>query len=296
MRGRRLIGTSRWQALTVPGMLFVLCAATCGPPPPPDLDSAQGRAVDRALNETTVDALDCRAGDCLDWHRIRLVAPGTLRLEARVARSDERASDPSLSLILADGFGERIDGLDDVRSVEQELIRELNPGFYLIGVESPDRAKAMAYELTPRFAETVIEESAPEPTIRKKKTVTPRKPIEPIEPRVRRVDAEVLEVEGQLSAPTAVLLDIGRARGVFQGMSGELMEGDDLVGRIEVLDVYDEGSRARLSSPLLRPITPRVKAILLFPDENGSAPTRRRDLAFDEESDAWFAGQDARKS
>ena len=44
-----------------------------------------------------------------------------------------------------------------------------------------------------------------------------------------------------------------------------------IIGRIEIQDVYDEGSRARLTAPLTGAITPSVKAVLLFPADGAPA-------------------------
>lgn len=263
LRGRRPLRNELLVAFSVIGLL---CGATCSPPPDPD--SAQGQAIDRPLGEASTGSLDCRAGDCLDWHRIRVVDRGTLRLGARATRSDK--PDARFAVILADGFGETIERLEDLGEAQRELTRVLEPGFYLIGVESPARAKALDYQLTTDFEPIV----APPPPVRPK--VEP-KPPSPTRPTHRSVDAEVLEVEGQLSQPTGVLLDLGRDRGVTEGMTGELLEDGRIVGKIRVLDVYEEGSRATVELPLLRPITPRVKAVLHFPESRGSGDGRGSD-------------------
>ncbi len=281
-------------------LILVTGGATC-PKAVPDIDGARGQAIERALGQTHVNTLQCHAGDCQDWHRIRLPEPGVLFLNSRIVRS--RDSHSHYALLLEDGFGDPLQNLRNVGTSGQKLVRALDAGVYLIGVEAPPGSAELVYEIRTRFEPDRLVsppqgDFAPEVL-----------PDEPPQPSFERVDAEVLEVEGRMAAPTGVLLDLGRNRGIVSGLLGELLEGDAMVGEIEVIDIYDEGSRARVFLPLTRPITPAVRAVLLLPasdeikaasDEaydSGATPGGDMDSGADSGSgsgsDIWATDQDA---
>jgi hypothetical protein len=77
---------------------------------------------------------------------------------------------------------------------------------------------------------------------------------EPAAPRPEWVIAEVLDVEEVAGRPAAVMLEAGGSEGIEPGMRGELFEGDAVIGRIEVVEVYPTGSRARILGALSGPV------------------------------------------
>jgi hypothetical protein len=89
-----------------------------------------------------------------------------------------------------------------------------------------------------------IPEPAPEPV------------PEPVVPAPRRwIVAEVLDVEEASGEPFAVMIEAGEPAGIREGMRGELVEGDVVIGTIEIVDVYPSGSRARIVGPLSAPVS-----------------------------------------
>jgi hypothetical protein len=72
----------------------------------------------------------------------------------------------------------------------------------------------------------------------------------------------VIEVERAGGEPIAILLEAGTSQGVKPGQSGELIESGQVIGRIEVVDVYSAGSRARIVGGLSSPITLDTRARL----------------------------------
>ena len=67
--------------------------------------------------------------------------------------------------------------------------------------------------------------------------------------------AEVLDVEETDGEVSAVMVEAGAPDGMRPGMQGELFEGDTAIGEIEIVDVYDTGSRARIVGPLSAPVS-----------------------------------------
>lgn len=260
------------------GLILALGGATCRRLP--DEDGARGQAVERALDDTYVNSLECRKGDCADWHRVRIRERGTLSLDCRAVRGDE--PNPLFTVQLEDGFGDAIDAMENVGDSSQRLMRVLDPGVYLVGIEAPEKTRSIVYELTVGF----------EPAPRRVSTPARVDPG-PRVPTYRRVDAEVLEVEGSMAEPSGVLLDLGGNRGVYEGLRGELVEGDSLVGDIRVVNVYEEGSRASVALPLRRPITPAVRAVLLFPSKDKSTTEPAAGEESGASPDAWDTESDA---
>lgn len=87
------------------------------------------------------------------------------------------------------------------------------------------------------------------------------------------VVAEVLDVEEAGGTTTAVMLEAGAPDGISPGMQGELYEGDTVIGRIEVVDVYPSGSRARITSRLTAPISfDTLSRIEVPPGTPGATP------------------------
>jgi hypothetical protein len=80
-------------------------------------------------------------------------------------------------------------------------------------------------------------------------------PEPPPAPEPTWVVAEVLDVEEASGKPAAVMIEAGEPDGIRAGMRGELVEEDVVIGRIEVVDVYPSGSRARIVGPLLAPVS-----------------------------------------
>jgi hypothetical protein len=78
-------------------------------------------------------------------------------------------------------------------------------------------------------------------------------PVEPPVPVYIRSD--LLEVERSSGQPVAVLLEAGAGEGLRRGMVGELVDGGRVIGELEIIAVYDDGSRARIVGDLVAPIT-----------------------------------------
>jgi hypothetical protein len=64
------------------------------------------------------------------------------------------------------------------------------------------------------------------------------------------VTAEVLDVEEEGGVASFVLLDAGAPQKVVEDMQGQLREGDRAIGQIVIVEVYADGSRARVVGDL----------------------------------------------
>ena len=75
----------------------------------------------------------------------------------------------------------------------------------------------------------------------------------------------VLEVEAASGRPRFVIIDGGIKNGLQRGFRGRLVERGRSIAEIEIVEVYDEGSRARIATELADRITPQTAAEIDVP-------------------------------
>jgi len=93
-----------------------------------------------------------------------------------------------------------------------------------------------------------------------------KQPGLPLEkPRFEITSWMVLEMEMESGQPRFVIIDGGRKNGIQRGFRGRLIEGGRSIAEIEIVEVYDEGSRARIATELLDRITPQTAAEIDLP-------------------------------
>ena len=93
----------------------------------------------------------------------------------------------------------------------------------------------------------------------------PAPPLEELKPRFETTSWMVLEVETESGQPRFVIIDGGRKNGLQRGFRGRLIGRGRSIAEIEIVDVYDEGSRARISTGLVDRITPQTAAEVDIP-------------------------------
>jgi hypothetical protein len=234
--------------------VLALSCSTCQPPPDPDGVTTGAQPLE--LGSWHRDALDCEEGDCADWYRFETSEPGTLRVDA-VRLEDDREL-PEFSVALADGDGVV---LEEAKSGGQTRARLTHPkakgqhvpaGRFALAVSTPAEDEgALGYELRVTF------KARPKPK--------PPPPPPRAEPSFRTMKAVVLEVEARADGGEAVLIDQGSRSGVARGQIGRLLVGGKKVADIEIVDVYPEGSRARIRGALGAAITPNTVAEIDVP-------------------------------
>lgn len=88
---------------------------------------------------------------------------------------------------------------------------------------------------------------------------TPPPPETPETPAARPgaswIVAEVLDVEEVSGRARTVMIEAGEPDGVEAGMEGVLVDGETEIGRIEIVEVYPTGSRARIVGVLSGPVS-----------------------------------------
>jgi hypothetical protein len=216
---------------------LVACAGT--PTADPDGAAETAQTIEVAPR---ADALECGADakpDCADWFRFRVAAVGALRVSATpVAPSAPApgASAPApapLELAIAEASGREIGRAKagpGAPAAEIPLAATA-PTEYVAVVTLPPGAGAVAYRLE---FDAPVKGAAPAGA-----------------PAARVSRWEILEVD----ADGALLIDGGRQDGLRAGQRGRLVDGKRTLGALVVVDVFDEGSRARIEGALSGEIT-----------------------------------------
>ena len=93
----------------------------------------------------------------------------------------------------------------------------------------------------------------------------PGLPVEDSQPRFETTYWMVLEVEAASGQPRFVVIDGGIKNGLQRGFRGRLIERGRSIAEIEIVEVYDEGSRARIATELADRITPQTAAEIDVP-------------------------------
>jgi hypothetical protein len=79
----------------------------------------------------------------------------------------------------------------------------------------------------------------------------------------------VLEVEGRPGDPRSVLISRGERDGIRPGLRGRMLQDGEEIATVEIVDVYPDGSRARIDGTLRAPITPDTRVEIDVPLDDG---------------------------
>ena len=224
--------------MTAPGRLllsvFVLLFS-CATPADPDGDPTTAGVL--PLGRAWTDSLDCARGDCVDWFRVQVTEGGKLRVRSR--STTENAS-YSIEVTRMEG------GSIVARQGSGSLVLEspIESGEYLIRISAAaESEQPVAYQLIADWR----------PPSRRP---PPPRPQPAPEPQFETRSGEVLELEGAMGDPDHVLFSLGRGEQMQAGFEGRLIRDGRSIARIRVIEVFGDGSRARIEGALSEPITP----------------------------------------
>ncbi|MCG8590041.1 MAG: hypothetical protein MJE66_12190 [Proteobacteria bacterium] len=194
-------------------------------------------AIPLRLGTAEKNQLDCRRGDCVDWYRLYVPTRGQLRVQVTTAATKPDRVVP-FRVALGD---ERAQVLQETASDEGSLLIHwpVSERPYFLRVRS-DANTSLHYAVV---AVAVVETAG-----------RPRTVSSP--PPPRRLETLLIELEDGPGEEQYVLIGSGADAGVKQGDRGRLTEGPVTLAEIEIVEVYPDGARARLTSPLRGTLTP----------------------------------------
>lgn len=239
---------SRTRPKFAAALLLALLFGLACPKAPPDEDAAVPGATRLELGVWHKDALSCTGGsfscspsvvDCADWFVFDVPGKGTIQVD--IAKTADGLPVPAFELVLGDERGRELQRVVNEGGLMRLRIGEtVEPGRLSLAVLTPEgQGGVMQYELRVSFT--------------KKRVVVHQ-------PRFDAVRAEILEVEQLSGGGEAVLIDKGRGAGFRSGQAGRLIEDGKVIGRIEIIEVYADGSRAKVVGRLSGPVTPSTIA------------------------------------
>jgi len=228
-----------------PALLLAAALGACAKPPP-DLDAQPAGAVPLPLDQRHADTLECDEGDCADWYRVDVPAKGLLMVD--LGPGAPETAKGGLSARLLDAKGETLAIAASAHGESLELKAPVAAGPVLVEVTPADPKAAVGYAVQGRF-----------------KPAPPPPPPPPPAPRFETKRAAVLEVEDARSSQPSVLLDAGEGAGLRPGLRGVLVDGGKKLATVVIVNVYPDGSRARVEGVLAGSISPRTVAEIQVP-------------------------------
>jgi hypothetical protein len=233
--GSRSSSARRSAALLLCGLWGLSGCALFGSKQPP--------AQSLTLGKWREDSLHCGDGECKRLYELRLDQATKLSIVAD-APADPRLPDFSLSLLDGSMRSLGYDGVPQERP--RKIARDLDAGVFYVSITGLGKVKdPLAYKL--------IAMKVSKKKYRIKKSTSQPPPVPKVESAPIR--SEIIEVERSGGEPTAVLIAAGTSDGIEPGQEAELVEGDTVIGRLKIVDVYVAGSRAQIVGGLSAPIT-----------------------------------------
>jgi hypothetical protein len=209
-----------------------------------DLDGTPQGANALPLDSDRVDNLNC-GHDCTDWYRTTVSGSGTL--EVRVTSRPATGTPPRFYLEL---YRSDMRGLDSRMGEPAGSARvrgQVGPGSYLsrVRVESG----AMNYEIRASML----------------RPPRPEKRVEPPRPVYRTISARIIEIEGRSERDQRVLIDQGETAGLRRGQKGRLVDKGRTLAELEIVEVFAEGSRARVIGRMKGVVSGETRAEIQVP-------------------------------
>jgi hypothetical protein len=209
-----------------------------------------------------VGRLHCAKGRCENGYELAIAESGEARIEAYAPYGREQ---PDFGLRVEDASGKSV-----ARSVRphvrpRRIDKYLKRGTYRVLVYSlGSNLSELRYEVTARVAREGRPVRVPEDPTPSEATTRPKPEKDPPvadSPVVdssadagRRLTSEVLDVEEDGGVPSFVLIEAGETEGIQPGMKGQLLEQGARIAEIEVVEVFPDGSRARIQGDLGSPV------------------------------------------
>jgi len=183
----------------------------------------------------------------MDWYVVRLPGKGEIRLEVTATSSEGLTPDYVVSI--ANDRADPLQRASNQGRREVQMTWSGASGAYFVGVGSGALKSRLHYDIAVRYQAPSREDPAP---------------------KVETTSWMVLEVESEGGQPRFVVIDGGNKNGLQKGFRGRLIERDRSIAEIEIVDVFDEGSRARIATELEDQITSKTAAEIDVPV--GGAP------------------------
>jgi hypothetical protein len=262
-------------------LCLTLLAAGCESLPPADLGLSKYLKSDQpevsgakpvAIGEWQRDHLHCAAERCDNFYWIDVARSGELRVEVYAPWGSDL---PDFGVVLLDPMGKPLAAPKEPSARPARLASRVSPGRYTVRVHAMGSNDGrIGYELIANFtagkgssrSQSSTRKSKTSKTSKQQATDSTPKQAAPqksaAKPPVSQpprgaplVRAEVLDVEQEEGQPIFVLLDAGEPERIEVGMRGRLQDSGTILGEIEIVEVYRDGSRARLLGELSGEIT-----------------------------------------
>jgi len=215
----------------------------------------------------TRGSLHCAERQCEQEYTIRVPEPGRVRAEVYAPLDD---GGPDFTLRVVDESGDEIARPVDDDARPRRVGFDADVGTYVLHIssrgsnEGPLRFEVVTF-LTPGQQKVRHVAPKPTPTRDRPPTTSARDEVPDAAeasaslpttstPGSVFVRAEVLDVEAEPGGARFVLLDKGVPSGLRENMRGALVEGGTSLGTFVIVEVYQDGCRARIEGELTRQV------------------------------------------
>jgi hypothetical protein len=222
--------------------------------PPPDSDGNPDDAQTLQLDLERRDRLACQdptRPDCVDWFVLDLPGEGEIQLEVTATHPEGLA--PDYEVTIANHRADPLQHLSNQGRPEVQMAWSGDPGAYFVAISSGPSKTVLQYRIVARYQPPAARDDS-RPKFETK-----------FETEFETISSMVLEVEAERGRPRFVIIDGGRRNGHREGFRGRLIERGRFIAEIEIVDVFDEGSRARIATELVGAITPQTMAEIDVP-------------------------------
>jgi hypothetical protein len=242
-----------WTAV---GIVALMSGCSMIFPPKPTPVAVKGTPL--SFDQWRRGSLHCAAQSCIRLYRLEMPTPGELKVEVY---SPIGAGEPDFGLMIRDKNNQLIASSTKPLERPRRVTVPVEQGQYTMRVYSQGvNGSTLIYNLVARLtgASEPAQKSASKPPSRpievpsegtEEPEVTISTPMAPAVP-TGGIRAEVLDMEMGEGDEKFVLIDAGEPEGLVIGMRGSLIESDAVIGQVEVVEVFSDGSRAALIGPL----------------------------------------------
>jgi hypothetical protein len=256
------------------GCLIVLCLGLfalvgCAKPWSPDQHTSSGSPVEAtdpgtlAFDTWTKGSLHCAINECAMEYTLRVSEPGRVRAEVYAPLG---SGGPDFALTVVDESGDEIARPVDDSARPRRVVFDADIGTYRLHVTSRGNDQGLLrYEVVAFLAPGAAPGRRPPPIdVRPAERSAPsgsksggsNPAIATTPPGSTNVfvRAEVLDVESEPGGARFVLLDKGLPSGLREQMRGALLDAGEPIGRFVIVEVYEDGCRARIEGQLAREV------------------------------------------
>jgi hypothetical protein len=220
-----------------------------------DRGNAPPPAQEVSIDEKVVGRLECQNDPCVDWYKVPVESQTELTIRVEPGSGSKRTE---FGISLSDQDMTILHRADAPEGGVRQIHTTLEPGDYYVsvfGIDAP--SEPVSYVLNTHLGKprAIKKPPAAKPKVVKRKRAPAPKPPR-VKPKATKklpaifLRCAVIDTEFEDGKTVAVLIEAGTHKGAAVGQKGRLLNDKAVIGYFDIVDVYPEGSRGRISGPM----------------------------------------------